>query len=128
MRPVFSHSLFWYVVGFALVVAVVIVCLLPAQELPSLEVSDKTEHLLAYLALAIWFGGLVEPRSYPWLFLCLLVMGGGIEIAQALMNVGRHAEWRDFLADGIGALAGLLLCFAGLRHWVSWIERWTGRQ
>lgn len=128
MRRVFNHWLFWYVVGFALVTAVVISCLVPATELPLLNVNDKTEHMVAYLGLALWFGGLMEPRRYYRLFFWLLVMGGGIEIAQAVMNVGRHAEWRDFFADGVGALAGLLLCLAGLRHWVSWIEHWTRKR
>lgn len=118
-----SHWLFWYVCGFAIVLAVLVTCLMPAQDLPSVNLSDKFEHLVAYLGLAVWFGGLLQPRSYFRLFLSLLALGGGIEIAQDMMKLGRHAEWNDFFADAAGALAGLLLCLVGLRHWASWIER-----
>lgn len=123
MRGTLSHWLLWYVCGFAIILALLVTCLMPAEDLPSVDVSDKIEHLAAYLCLAIWFGGLLQPRSYLRLLLCLLALGGGIEIAQDLMKVGRHAEWNDFFADALGALAGLLLCLVGLRHWASWIER-----
>lgn len=123
MRPRLNHWLFWYVCGFAIVLAVLVTCLMPAQDMPSVNFNDKLEHLVAYLCLAVWFGGLLQPQNYFHLFLCLLALGGGIEIAQGMMQVGRHAEWNDFFADALGALAGLLLCLAGLRHWASWIER-----
>jgi len=125
MRQVFNHWLFWYVVGFALVVTVWVASLVPTHDLPSVNVNDKVEHFVAYAALALWFGGLTEPRSYYRLSLWLLVMGGGIEIAQGLMDIGRQAEWKDFFAGAVGVAVGMLLCLAGLRNWASWIEHWT---
>jgi VanZ family protein len=125
MRRVFNHWLFWYVVGFLLVAVVLVASLVPTRDLPSVSVNDKIEHFGAYAALALWFGGLTEPRNYYRLSLWLLVMGGGIEIAQGAMNIGRQAEWNDFFADGAGVVAGLALCLMGLRHWASWIEHWT---
>jgi VanZ family protein len=121
------HARTWYVLGVLLTLAVIFVCLMPARDLPSVSVNDKVEHITAYVALAIWFGGLFTRRAYLWLALGLLVLGGGIEIAQGLMGLGRTADVKDFLADGLGVLIGLGACLAGFEHWVSWIERWTRR-
>jgi len=119
-----GHWLTWYVVGVALVLFVTIESLVPARDLPAIDVNDKVEHIIAYAGLALWFGGLTEPSRYLRLFLWLAVLGGGIEILQGTMGLGRDAEWLDFVADCAGAIIGLLLCVAGLRHWASWIEHW----
>ena len=118
------HARVWYVFGAVLTLLVVIGSLLPARDLPSLFLSDKLQHLLAYLALTLWFGGLMAPRRYLLLALGLLALGGGIEIVQGLMGLGREADWRDFLADALGIGLGLSLCMAGLRHWAAWLEQW----
>lgn len=118
------YARFWYLVGGALILAVIISSLVPAADLPRLGVSDKLEHLSAYAGLALWFGGLVTPRRYVYLGVALLALGGGIEIAQGLMGLGREADWRDFYADSLGTMFGLSLCMAGLRHWASWLEQW----
>ena len=118
------HSRFWYLIGFGLTLVVVVASLVPRGVLPHLGVSDKAEHFIAYFGLAVWFGGLLPPRRYWLLGLALLALGGGIEIAQGLMGWGREADWRDFYADAAGALTGLAICLAGLRHWVQWFERW----
>ena len=125
MRWLFNHWLFWYVVGFVLVLLVVLTGLLPSSDLPSVSVNDKVEHFVAYAGLALWFGGLTVPNHYYRLALWLLVLGGGIEIAQGVMHMGREADWHDFFADAVGVGAGLVACLAGLRHWASWIEHWT---
>ena len=117
----------WYLVGAALTALVIIASLVPAHDLPHVRVSDKLEHLIAYSGLALWFGGLLAPHRYLPLALGLLALGGGIEIAQGLMGMGREADWRDFYADALGAAFGLSLCMAGLRHWASWLEQWPKR-
>jgi VanZ family protein len=118
------HARAWYVLGALLTLLVVIGSLVPARDLPRLFLSDKLQHLLAYLALALWFGGLMAPRRYLPLALGLLALGAGIEIVQGLMGLGREADWRDFLADALGIGLGLSLCMAGLRHWATWLEQW----
>jgi VanZ family protein len=123
----FIHARFWYLLGALLTLGVIVSSLVPAHDLPNVSVNDKVEHIVAYTALAIWFGGLLERKSYVRVALWLLALGGGIEIAQGLMGLGRTADVRDFLADGLGVLIGLGACLAGLGHWVSWIERWTRR-
>jgi hypothetical protein len=118
------HARAWYLLGAGLTLLVIIASLVPARDLPRLRVNDKVEHVCAYLALALWFGGLLAPRRYLQLALVLLALGGGIEIAQGLMGLGREADWRDFWADALGVAAGLALCLAGLKHWVAWLEQW----
>lgn len=126
MNPA-RHARVWYVVGVILTMAVIVSSLVPARDLPHLRVSDKLEHLVAYASLAIWFGGLLPPRRYLALGLALLALGGGIEIVQGLMGLGREADWHDFYADALGAALGLALCMAGLQHWASWLEQWLKR-
>lgn len=118
------HYLTWYFLGALLTLVVVVSSLVPNEDLPHVRVSDKVEHIVAYSGLALWFGGLMSPRRYLYLALVLLALGGGIEIAQGLMGLGREADWRDFYADAFGVALGISLCLAGLQHWASWLEKW----
>lgn len=69
---------------------------------------DKTNHLLAFTALAytavwaLW----PHPRRWPLLVLALLAYGGAIELAQSRLPP-RSGEWSDLLADGLGIALGL---------------------
>jgi hypothetical protein len=118
------HYRTWYLLGAVLTLVVIVSSLVPSEDLPHLRVSDKFEHLTAYTGLAIWFGGLLPPRRYVLLALALLALGGGIEIAQGLMGLGREADWRDFFSDALGVAFGLSLSLAGLQYWASWLEQW----
>jgi VanZ family protein len=67
---------------------------------------DKAEHFIAYFGLTLlaslaW--GL--RRSLVWVFFAMVALGGVLEILQSF--VGRDAEWGDFFANDLGALAGL---------------------
>jgi fumarate reductase subunit D len=82
IRRILGHSLTWYAIGALLILVVIVSSLVPARHLPHTGMNDKSEHLIAYFGLVIWFGGLVEPRRYAWLTFWLLLLGGGIEITQ----------------------------------------------
>ena len=118
------YSRTWYLIGVILTLIVIVGCLVPARDVPRMPIGDKLQHLVAYSGLALWFGGLVPPRRYLQLALTLLALGGGIEMAQGLMGLGREADWRDFYADALGAALGLALSLAGLSQWPAWFERW----
>ena len=122
------YSRVWYLVGGVLTLIVIVTSLMPARDLPHVGLSDKAEHLISYAGLALWFGGLIEPRRFVKLALALLVLGGAMEIAQGLMGMGREADWLDFRADALGAVLGLSLCLAGFRHWANWLEQWLNRR
>ena len=89
-------------------IAVIVLSLLPGQEMPSVGVSDKIEHVVAYALLGL-AGGLAFPtRRATILLLALLpILGIALEIAQ-LAVPDRSAEVADALADWIGAAITLL--------------------
>jgi VanZ family protein len=123
------HVQVWRMLSCVVIVAAIIVCLLPARELPNTGLNDKFEHTTAYVLLTLWFVGLY-PRSRYWVVaLGLFLMGVGIEFAQGAMHMGRQADVRDVVANSSGIMIGIALAFAGLGGWVQWIDGWTrGRE
>ncbi len=119
---------FWWGLGASLVAIAIYYCLVPQQEIPrAFDFNDKINHLVGHGALAVYFSALVPRRSWWKLFVFLLLLGIGIEFAQHFMRVGRHADVRDVLANGLGAALGLLLGWLGLSRWTHWAGRLTGQ-
>ena len=119
-----DRVLWW--IGGALVVAATVVCLLPAKEVRVFELNDKLYHVLGHAALAGYFTGLVPRRNWWKIFAWLVLMGVSIEFAQHYMNLGRHGDVIDVIANSLGALLGLLLGLIGLARWptlVAWVLR-----
>jgi len=116
-----------WTIGYLLVAAALVVCLLPGRELPdSFELNDKISHLVGHGALAVYFSGLVPRRNWWKIFLYLLIFGAVIELAQYLMHAGREGDPRDVLANAAGAVLGLLAGWAGMCRWpdlVAWVFR-----
>jgi VanZ family protein len=90
------------------VVAVVTLSLLPGKDMPSLGVSDKFEHVVAYALLGL-FGGLAfqTRRATILMLVSLPILGIALELAQ-LFVPERSSEVADALADWIGASLTLL--------------------
>ena len=90
------------------IVAVVTLSLLPGKDMPSLGVSDKTEHVVAYALLGL-AGGLAFPtrRAAIMLLVLLPLLGVALEIAQLLVPE-RSSEVADAIADWIGTSLTLL--------------------
>src|SRR5262249_20357571 len=90
------------------VVAVVVLSLLPRGEMPSVGISDKIEHLVAYALLGLTGGLAFTTRRATILLLVLLpLLGIVLEFAQ-LVVPGRSSEVADALADWIGTACTLL--------------------
>jgi VanZ family protein len=120
---------FWWGFGVVLVLAAVIVCLVPARELPgAFEVSDKFSHLAGHGVLALYFAGLVSRSRWWKIFAFLLLLGAGIEFAQYTMQVGREGDPRDIVANSAGAAMGLLLARLGLERWPEFAARLLGQR
>jgi VanZ family protein len=69
---------------------------------------DKAEHFIAYFGLTLLASlGWGLRRSLVFVFIAVVALGGALEILQSF--VGRDAEWGDFFANTLGALAGLVL-------------------
>lgn len=90
---------------------------LPAKDLPSIGLSDKVNHLLAYFVLSILvYLTLLLQRKSKFLFnyapvatlIISLFYGIADELHQILIP-GRSAEVFDWFADAIGAILGVLL-------------------
>jgi VanZ family protein len=116
---------FWILLGVLLVLATLYVCLRPASgDPPAFAHVDKLQHFAAYLLLTAWFGALFERSRYPWLVLAMLGLGGGIELAQGAMELGRIAAVDDLVANALGVAAGLGVSLVGHDSWLLRIERW----
>jgi VanZ family protein len=112
----------WWAIGWAMVLFITIMCLEPARYVPNLHLWDKAEHALAFFGLSVWFGGLTRRSRYPLIAVAMLLFGGGIEIAQGVMGLGRDMDIKDFVADGVGIAVALILLYLGLGAWTRWIE------
>lgn len=126
LAPHLEFPQFWWIVGWALVLFILYSTLAPSQYVPDLHVWDKLEHAGAFFGLTMWFGGLIRPRRYPLLTVCMLLLGGGIEIAQGIMNWGRDMDIHDFIADAVGIAIALALLGMGLGKWAVYAERILG--
>jgi hypothetical protein len=126
VKPVVLRELryprLWVFGGLCLSLVVAILCLIPAGDGPGVGQLDKVAHVLAFLMLALWFGGIVARARYLWIALTLFIFGGLIELAQAWMAWGRQAETLDLGADAFGIAAGLLLALTPAGRWASWLE------
>ena len=67
---------------------------------------DKAYHFVAYFCLALPLP-ILRPRLTIWVVLGIMTYGGLIELAQYLF--GREPSWGDFIANGIGAIAGAMI-------------------
>jgi VanZ family protein len=96
------------------VISVVILSLLPSKSLPSLGVSDKLEHFVAYAILGV-IAGLAYPtlRAATLLMAFLSALGITLELCQWFVP-GRSPETFDAIASGLGAI--LALCAHLLFH------------
>ena len=126
--PELRYRRLWFCAGLAIALAVLVVCLIPGGKLPDMRVSDKTEHVAAFVMLAFWFGSILVRRDLFWLALALLLFGGAIELAQGAMRMGRNADIHDLFADGVGILLGLALALTPLGRWARWLESLVGRK
>lgn len=101
--------LFWSTLIFALVMA----SLPQPPALPG-EPSDKVTHLMAFLVLA-GLAAFAYPRvRLLTIFLGLAILGGAIELVQAIPALGREPSWLDWAAD-VTATAAVLLALGAIR-------------
>lgn len=120
LRPELRYRRLWFVLGLGLAAFVLVLCLMPSKDLPSIHMWDKLEHALAFASLAFLFASVVVRRDHLWVGISLVAFGGLIELLQA--HVGRDAEWFDLAADSVGVAAGLILAWTPLGGWARWIE------
>ena len=77
--------------------------------------ADKIVHFLMFFAVAAcWLFDLRRVyRKYSIAFTVVIscCYGGFIELAQMWMEMGRSADWFDFVADCVGVVTGTWFCY-----------------
>ena len=114
----------WLALWCTGILALVVVCLLPAPDLPQVALNDKLEHAMAFAVLSYSAVQLfVRGRPLAIVAAGLLVLGIGIEVAQALLTTTRAMELADVVADAAGIAAGMALAWTPLRDVLLHIDR-----
>ena len=75
---------------------------------PVLQFWDKAQHALAFTLLTLT-GAVAFPDKTRWVYVGLMLYGGLIEILQATLTTTRFGDVMDWVADGIGVLAGVAI-------------------
>ena len=83
---------------------------------PRILAWDKLQHFIAY-AILMYFSGnffklLMKKRLKGWTIGFILTVGFGLmmEIGQKTLSISRYADWKDIIANSLGA--GLILAIA----------------
>lgn len=81
--------------------------LLPPEDLPAgVGVYDKALHALGYAILGVL--AVLSGMRWPWAIVAVVGFGLVLEGAQGMVGY-RSFEWADLVADGLGAVAGVLV-------------------
>jgi VanZ family protein len=87
---------------------------------PRILAWDKLHHFFAYAVLMFFSGNffklLLKKRQKGWIIGFIFTAGFGLlmEIGQETLSISRNADWKDFVANSLGA--GLVLAIALLKR------------
>lgn len=110
------------------VAAVVVVSLLPIPAEDLAGGSDKFWHFLAYFLLALFSSGIVSAERLWRLALRCLLLGAGLEAAQAFLTETRQADWADLAANAAGILCAWMIVRGRRAGWARHVESWLARR
>ena len=111
----------WYIPAGVVAIAIALLSLWEHPTLPPsvLRWSDKTWHPPMYVVQAVALllpvlalGGAKRAglwKRYAWTWLLTVGYGGLMEVLQATCTRTRTGDWRDLVADIVGASIGLVL-------------------
>ena len=123
IRGDLRHPRRWLGVWIAGWVLCIALSLLPPVSLGAPPDSDKLGHFLAYFTLMAWAVMLFEGwRARLWAAGSLVLLGLGLEFAQATLTTTRQGDARDLLANTLGILAALGLAVTPVRRALVWVE------
>ena len=89
-------------------VILLVLCTLPSRDLPDPGTGDRFEHGAAWFVLTIT-GYLLAPNRRLAIPAFALAFGVFVEIWQAIIPTGRHADPKDFVADVVGVAIAVAL-------------------
>lgn len=117
----------WWLLGAMLIVVTILVgSLFPLPNIDGINDNDKLNHAAAYAGLMFWVVGMLRRAWYLPAWAAVVVLGGSVELFQALLGLGRHADFRDFIANLLGASLMLMLAWAGMGGWARRAEQVIG--
>ncbi len=114
----------WLVLGWLAVAAALTVCLLPPKYVEIPNANDKTEHIIGFMLLTLWFCSIYARSRYWLIALYYLLFGVFIEVMQGTMHLGRNSDIHDVYADAVGIFIGVILALTPLGRWPRKIEAW----
>ncbi|MFR1235200.1 MAG: VanZ family protein [Barnesiella sp.] len=103
-----------------------------ADKLHLFKGADKVVHFCMYGGLILVFcfdlyrqDPFNKYRTQQTIIACIsaILLGGGIELLQGYMGMGRSADWYDFAANSAGAIAGLLCSHYLIRRWLRKVKK-----
>lgn len=103
---------------------VLFVCVMSLVNLSNanIQVSDKTLHFVAYWSISIWWLQIFRGRWVGAIIVAAAIsLGVGLEIAQSFHPM-RHMDYRDAIANSVGAGLGYICALLGLSNGLLWIE------
>lgn len=107
-----EHRVLWRALLAVLLIVITWLALSPVPPKTLTTGWDKSNHALAFAALAfssvwaLW----QRPRQWIWLAIALVGYGIAIEIAQSFLPP-READWHDVVADSVGIALGLAVAW-----------------
>jgi VanZ family protein len=90
---------------------VLVLTLAPKGNAPSLA-HDKLQHFASFLALGLLGLGWVTWQSFV-MIVALALLGGAVELLQALPMIGRDADVFDWVADLMGVFVAFTIVTGG---------------
>ena len=96
----------WLLFTIVIILPITVLSLFPLDSLPSVPGTDKTQHFIAYGALAFPIA-LARPNKWLFFIVGFLVYSGIIELIQPYVN--RYGEWLDLGTNGLGLVVGILI-------------------
>ena len=107
---IYLPLIFYWIVLFTLTT-------LPTSSLPSVGLSDKLEHILAYFGLSflLYLTLFFQKKSFFFkknaalITLSIIILYGILDEVHQLLIPGRSCELYDFLADLLGGIIGIAL-------------------
>ncbi|RUM50276.1 MAG: VanZ family protein [Hydrogenothermus sp.] len=95
------------IIFFAYIVFIAFMSFYPSP--PETPTSDKLNHFIAFLILAVLYR-ISFQGSYWANFFIAIIYGAFIELVQSFLPY-RYAEYADFVADVFGTLCGMFFIF-----------------
>jgi VanZ family protein len=112
----------WAAIGWLLTAGIVIGSLMPGHAVPSVGVSDKIQHAVAYFTLMVWFAGFYRRGLYPLIAGVLMALGIGLDLLQRLTET-RSFDWYDVAMNCAGVAVGLVLSLLLIGGWSQRVEQ-----